>query len=805
MAYNSTNNYLKLLDELVDIYNLPDRFTTILSGYVKFIYRSDLEDGYSTPMLWVGMYIALASVVCIIAMVADLLQGLRTRKLWFPCKYFRVNAAFLSVISVAMKLPMDLSGSMLGVVDQAAKLGSMAFMCTMMANLLPCLATMDNIELLSNITALCVLVITLAVNVCIQIHTVVVSYENDRVLLTFSHRYDVKSLVIGKHHLNIMLATIYVALLLVLLILHLSSSLAILKSKGIIEKKYQQGQERASKDIQHSKATTFEQLKNHVSNHWIMAGSGSPQFITACYQTTSASGVICVLIAILHAFTMWRTTNAMLDDKDYDSDYRSSTLVILIVQFFGVVIGTIAPLSRCFATLSFNVMSFKIISNHFKVFEVQSYWTRKLHDWKLATIRLPFRSHKLKVDVVRLSFRSHKLKVVTGTLKKLILIFCIEFQEGVVIVCNIIALIPFMFMICALYCYHFFKWLFKALFSSSSSNENLDHNKDLRAYVLQLEDEMELAERTLEDLSKSVNKLIQKGLKSQPENLMKLIEEKSTIGGDGFHGVVKFDNIDHNCVPCLLAKVHEYQDSRSWSLPVVTLTTIAVSLPKIEKNEVESLVKSVREGLVYVTLVEESLNVTDENLTVQKAAESLWQEVDVYHKWLGNKPLLEDPSSLVNSPTSDQVNTPSFEVKTAKQVVEWFKEKAKRVFSTRGQNDDLMNESICAISMYRITKTILLTHHANSEDRVSQTELFNSLSSMIADIIAACLTNLPQVITMKCHTSVIEKREESVRDAALLLGETKKIIETLQARGIPGMDPSDLPFIDKWRAYLRNP
>ncbi|KAF5788393.1 hypothetical protein HanXRQr2_Chr10g0463521 [Helianthus annuus] len=118
-------------------------------------------------------------MVCILSMMADLSHGLRSRKLWFPCKYFRINAAFLTVISVAMKLPVDLTGSMPGYVDKAAKLGSMAFMCTIMANLLPCLATMNNNELLSNITALCVLVITLVVNVCIQIKTGVLSiYAN---------------------------------------------------------------------------------------------------------------------------------------------------------------------------------------------------------------------------------------------------------------------------------------------------------------------------------------------------------------------------------------------------------------------------------------------------------------------------------------------------------------------------------------------------------------------------------------------------------------------------------------------------
>ncbi|KAM0042909.1 hypothetical protein Hdeb2414_s0010g00335221 [Helianthus debilis subsp. tardiflorus] len=74
-----------------------------------------------------------------------------------------------------MKLHVDLNNSMPNEVDQATKLGSMAFMCTIMVNLLPSLASMDSKELLTNVIALCVLVITLVVNVCIQIQTGVVS------------------------------------------------------------------------------------------------------------------------------------------------------------------------------------------------------------------------------------------------------------------------------------------------------------------------------------------------------------------------------------------------------------------------------------------------------------------------------------------------------------------------------------------------------------------------------------------------------------------------------------------------------
>ncbi|KAJ0488088.1 hypothetical protein HanRHA438_Chr12g0535011 [Helianthus annuus] len=215
-------------------------------------------------------------------------------------------------------------------------------------------------------------------------------------------------------------------------------------------------------------------------------------------------------------------------------------------------------------------------------------------------------------------------------LKCLILYFCIKFQEGVVVVCKIITLIPLFFMVCVLYCLRCWKWLYQREFISSIEGTMITEHS---MWVLQLEDERKLAMRTSEALLKSCNQFIKKSEKFQPENLIRLIDMKSTVG---FQGVLSFDNNDRqNC----------------WTLPVVTLTAIAVTLPNIEKGEVDALYKSVREGLEYVTLVEKDLGFTnDDHLMIQQAGERLWQEVDVFHKWLGIR--LKDISSHVNSHAS---------------------------------------------------------------------------------------------------------------------------------------------------------
>ncbi|KAL7594890.1 hypothetical protein Lser_V15G28896 [Lactuca serriola] len=601
--------------------------TNITKEYKQFlkllVHQSSYQSWYNHPMRWIGIYVALASLLCILAMVADLLHGLRNRKLWFPCKYFTLNAATITVIAIAIKLPMDLNNIMYGIVDQEAKLGSMSFMFTIMANLLPSLATMDSKELVSNIIALGVFVITLIVNVSIQIHTGILFYfeENSNVVVSVAYRYS-----IGPVLMCVIYASISVVPLLMLLIIYVCSSLAIVKSKQILESKYQAAHVTALRDqeLQQPERLNVEKLKQHVSNYWIMAETGSPQFMTACSTTTSPSGVICALSTGLQIFVVILNFKFL---RDYRSDYKWSTPLIFIIQFIGVILGTIAPLARFFAALRFK-LSAKWIWKHLKVYKVESYWTRNLYDWKHSSI--PFPSN------------GRKCKVVIQHMKVLILSICIGFQKAFVVSCKMISVIPIFFVICALCCLHCWKWL-KGLFHAShvESVENpeeaqLGEDEDLSQYVLQLEEDMEFAERTLKGILKSVNHLIRKAEKQQPKNLMKLLAESR-----GFEEVEKFDSRH-----VLSLGSEEYRNC--WSLSLVTLTTIAMSLPNIQKKLVDCLlIRGVSEGLVYVKLVEESLNATDDQVWIQKAAQTLWVEVEVYNKWLGNK--LQNPDSQLHT------------------------------------------------------------------------------------------------------------------------------------------------------------
>ncbi|KAI3739548.1 hypothetical protein L2E82_29957 [Cichorium intybus] len=186
----------------------------------------------------------------------------------------------------------------------------------------------------------------------------------------------------------------------------------------------------------------------------------------------------------------------------------------------------------------------------------------------------------------------------------------------------------------------------------SSSTHPID--EDLSNYVLLLEDNMELAERTLKRISNSVNRVIQKAEKEQDKNLLKFLEKSI-----GFEGVENFDI--HQVRPILSIEVPNI-----WSLPIITLTCIAIALPNIGKEETTNLFKCVGE-----------------------------------------------------------------------------------------------------------------------------------------DILVACFTNIPRVITMKCHESAIEKREASVEAAAKLLGRTTEIIKRLEFNDLPSIDRDKMAFIDEWRLHLQ--
>ncbi|MFS7944234.1 hypothetical protein Hanom_Chr06g00509651 [Helianthus anomalus] len=154
----------------------------------------------------------------------------------------------------------------------------------------------------------------------------------------------------------------------------------------------------------------------------------------------------------------------------------------------------------------------------------------------------------------------------------------------------------------------------------------------------------------------------------------------------------------------------------------------------------------------------------------------------------------------------------AYEGKSATEIIKLFAHRAEGIlneFNTstnrkRVEKENLPLKVIAANSMYKIAKTIMHTYESNNLE-ITEDELFSRLSVMIADILAACFTNIPRVIIMKCRESAIEKRENSVRDAIRFFGRTTEIIKILETRELPNMDSEKMRFIDEWRLHFKQP
>ncbi|GJW81028.1 hypothetical protein Tco_0145003 [Tanacetum coccineum] len=194
-------------------------------------------------MPWVGLYVAGASLACTLAMAADTFQGFRKWKLWFPNKFFVLNTVSITLIAIAMKLPVDLTTGMpINDGDWKGKIAGIIFLLAMLANFLPSLGLMDDKELLVNMVAWAILLITITVNVAIQIFAGMLSAIVQRVALI-----------------------------------------------GFI-----------SSEIKFS----YEELEQNVKKYWMMAETGNPQFVIACSEVASAFGFICSLFSLPQLFDL---------------------------------------------------------------------------------------------------------------------------------------------------------------------------------------------------------------------------------------------------------------------------------------------------------------------------------------------------------------------------------------------------------------------------------------------------------------------------------------------------------------------
>ncbi|KAL5064320.1 hypothetical protein RYX36_026057 [Vicia faba] len=706
--------------------------------------EGNLDDkSFSKPMPWIGIYIASASLLCLISFSLDLIKGFKARKLWFPCKYFCLNATSLTIIAISVKLSVDLNTPMPQRRDQLAKLASSAIICTVMANSMPSLGVTQTNETMMNVMAMAILVITMIVNICIQFATGVI-YE-----FWIEHG-------------------VIMFLMLILLMIMSSSTLSLQKMKHYMELKYKVNEEALREESKQKQGfgNVTDKLRDELMRYWMMAHTSSPQFLLGRSVSCTASGAFCVLSTLtlfegmLRTYLMpWSVTFC-----SGDSDYKWSIILILIVQYAAVAVGTIAPAFRWFFAVKYRCPNVRKRRCK-KIFQVESYWTDSLV--------------VIKESPISFRIRNRWFRKLAHDVKYMILCFCIKLQIGIVRLCiaaQYVSVYPMCWVLG--FCEYFKNWKF-----GSSLGTGTKH--DLRRFILHLEGEEELVEVMMKENWDATMHWVQQGEKKQPKLVIELLEKKCSIL-QGFKGVGEFDCDE-------IVPLHGEEPPYSWSLPLVTLASIIVAMPNIDKCLVKNLISTLNEGLPYVKFIENNIDQDRKIIKLRKAAEIIWLGTDLYGKWLD-----VDLYKL-----SLQSNSPKETLETLADLAKARYEKYKAKY-----NHICIKVSpwawplkvLASNAMYRISKTMLLMNHDVVKDCNSSSEkVFEVVIVMVSDILGACLTNLPHVISRVCLSSGIEEREDNVREAVYVLGKTKKIIEMLEKRAFPSVDFCCGTNVEDWR------
>ncbi|CAA3000765.1 Hypothetical predicted protein [Olea europaea subsp. europaea] len=683
------------------------------------------------PIPWIGVYAAVASGIWTLLLFADKIHSLRHRKLWFPCRYAALNATFVALIGIAVKLPMDLTTPMPGTYDQAAKRVGFAFSCASTAHAMPSLGSMNNREIIVNLTAISMLKLSLAVDVIIQVLTGVI--EDD-------------------FHVMVVVIDVYVLFMLI------SSALTISTRKMHLEHKYNELHARTSaEELQRDEIMVFDKLKSHVKKYRVMAETGGPRLVMA------RSGDFWVISLIVIFFSVDGLEVITNNKPEIASDYKWSVYLVCYAQSTGIVLCIFMSLGRMLLATFYIARNIKTRTISSISLEIKNYRINRLVEWKK---RLPS-SH----------VRYQKLRIIYET-RNLLLNICIGTQIAIVIInkllcaCllfliylnpvkiplsyweligNLLSKTLFLFMMlqpliirCLNVMKNFFFGESKASVNPIESEHRLGYEKDLENYFVLLESEA-IEEVHLMFINASINSFIMTGSKRQPRCLMKLMEKSTS-----FEGVQKFESDQVSLIIC-------EEPLNCWSLSVATLTSIMIALPNVQDEEKNQLLRSVVQGFKYVCPMEKSLDVHKKIVNSKSAADFAWGLVEMRHKWLDMD--LQEIATV-----------------------------------SKSSKETLQN----------LANRILLLVYEESYHSASDTQVFERLSVIIADIFAACLTNIPRLILKKCSNSAIEEREKSIEEASYILGETQGILEALQKREIPNLSPDQSIYIDEWRTFLKN-
>ncbi|OVA05143.1 hypothetical protein BVC80_8895g10 [Macleaya cordata] len=278
---------------------------------------------YASPVPAIGVYSALSTLVCFFCMLYDTYKGFCSKKLWFPCRAFPLNAFTLSLLSIATKLPVDLTTPMPRTQDQLSKLSSTTLMCICMGFFMPSLGIKQESECFWNMAGLSLLVVTVVADVSIQMFTGVIFF------------FKVEHLIV-------------LACMLLLLAVMWSSILDINQGKRVTLDQNRRLFERGITG-KRDPETMIQRLK------WcyMYSFSSNPQFVLCQISHCATIGMLCIVCFVVLLVALSKTLDHKVSSTFGGvSDYRWSVWIAVWIQFFTTSLGTITVGLRAFTLVT---------------------------------------------------------------------------------------------------------------------------------------------------------------------------------------------------------------------------------------------------------------------------------------------------------------------------------------------------------------------------------------------------------------------------------------------------------------------
>ncbi|KAK9140764.1 hypothetical protein Scep_010445 [Stephania cephalantha] len=284
-------------------------------GHTPFNATKD-DGNYSAPVPMIGLYIAGATLVCLLLIVYDLVHAYRSRRPWIPCRFFTLNSFTLTVLGVVTKIPVDLTTPMPNGHEQLAKLCGTIILCIFMVLFLPSIGNMETSSRLANVASMTLIAITIVVNICLQIGT--------GLIFKF----------VAEH-------VIIFVLMLLLLSMMWSSMLEVDAVFKVLVSTYK-------KDLKDDKSRGGNMIRG-IMNYCVYSHSREPELLRCKLSHYPTMGLLCAicLVVLLEATFRALDWKKLAFSSQSASDYKWSMWFVVGTQIVTITIGCASIGFKC--------------------------------------------------------------------------------------------------------------------------------------------------------------------------------------------------------------------------------------------------------------------------------------------------------------------------------------------------------------------------------------------------------------------------------------------------------------------------